>query len=126
MGYHVVDPGDLEPTPDHPCDRRSITEAIGLNTLSLAVYDIDPGDELSTAYHYHEHREEAFLVVSGRLHVETPDGPFRIDPGDVFVVEPGNPHRGYNPADADGPVRVVGMGAPLFDRARPVEPGPAP
>jgi quercetin dioxygenase-like cupin family protein len=119
MGYHVLDPDDLPASPDHPCDRRSISEAAELAQLALAVYTMAPGEQLPTTYHYHEQREEAFYVVSGQLTVETPEGEHVAGEGEVFVVEPDSPHLAYNPADADDPVRVVGMGAPKFDMAHP-------
>ncbi len=122
MGYHVVDPAAVEPTPDHPCDRRSITETADLNTLAAAVYELDPGEQLPRTYHYHEQREELFYVLSGSLAVETPEGTYDVEPDQVFVAEPDSPHRAYNPDDAPAPVRVLGVGAPRYDVAKPYEP----
>ncbi|WP_276261297.1 cupin domain-containing protein [Haloglomus litoreum] len=122
MGYHVLDPDDLPRSPDHPCDRRSVSEAAELAQLALAVYTMQPGEQLPTTYHYHEQREEAFYVVSGRLAVETPQGEHTVEEGELFVAEPESPHRAYNPDDAEGEVQVVGMGAPKFDMAHPYEP----
>jgi hypothetical protein len=34
---------------------------------------------------------------------------------DLFVVDPESPQRAYNPADADGPVTVLAIGAPPAD-----------
>jgi quercetin dioxygenase-like cupin family protein len=122
MGYHLLDPDDLPESPEHPCDRRSVSDAVELAQLALAVYTMEPGEQLPTTYHYHEQREEAFYVVDGPLVIETPDGEYTAETGDVFVAEPESPHRAYNPAAADGSVRVVGMGAPKFDIARPFDP----
>lgn len=122
MSYHVVDPDGLEPAADHPCDRRSIDETVGLATLAATRYDIAPGEQLPRVYHAHEHREELFAVLEGRLHVETPEREYAVAAGEVFVVEPGSPHRPFNPGDADGPVRVLGVGAPRTDPAVPYEP----
>ena len=121
MGYHVVDPDSLRPTPDHPCDRRSITEAVGLSALAAAVYRLEPGEQLPTTYHYHEQREEVFYVLDGTLHVETPDGEYIVERDAVFVAEPKSPHRAFNPADADANVRVLGVGSPLADPGLPYE-----
>ena len=121
MGYHLVDPSAIEPADDHPCRRRSITEAVGLSNLALALYELAPGESLATAYHYHEQREEALLVLAGELHVETPDGEFRVSPDEVFVVEPDSPIRPFNPEAAETAVKVLGIGAPLFDIGRPYE-----
>jgi mannose-6-phosphate isomerase-like protein (cupin superfamily) len=122
MGYHQFDPDDLDPTPDHTCDRRAISEAAELATLHLAVYEMAPGEQLPRTYHYHERREEAFYVLSGTLHVETPDGEFVVAAGEVFVAEPESPHRAHNPESAAESVRVLGTGAPKSDIAHPYDP----
>jgi quercetin dioxygenase-like cupin family protein len=122
MGYHVLDPDDLPASPEHPCDRRSISEAAELAQLALAVYTMAPGEQLPTTYHYHEQREEAFYVAAGTLAVETPEGKHSVETGEVFVAEPESPHRAYNPDAAAEEVRVVGMGAPKFDIAKPYDP----
>jgi mannose-6-phosphate isomerase-like protein (cupin superfamily) len=122
MGYHHIDPDELAPSPDHPCDRRSLAEAAELAQLAAAMYDLAPGEDLATTYHYHDQREELFYVLAGDLHVETPDREFVIGVDETFVVEPEQPVRPYNPADADEPVRVLGVGAPKFDIGRPYEP----
>ena len=121
MGYQVLDPSTLDTDGGHPCTRRSITEAAGLSNLAVAVYELAPGEPLATDYHYHEQREEAFYVLDGELHVETPERDYAVRPGEVFVVEPDSPFRPYNPAEADGSVTVVGIGAPLYDPGRPYE-----
>ena len=122
MEYHVVDPADIEPTEDHPCDRRSITDVADLSTLAAAVYELEPGEQLPRTYHYHEQREELFYVTDGTLTVETPDGHYEVPTGNVFVAKPNSPHRPHNPDDATDPVRVVGIGAPRFDIGRSYDP----
>lgn len=122
MSYHVVDPAALDPTPDYPSDRRSISEAIGLSTLAAAVYEIAPGEQLPRTYHYHEAREELFWVLAGTLTVETPDDTYTVAAGEIFVAEPGSPHRAHVPeGEAEG-ARVLGVGAPQYDVARPYHP----
>jgi len=125
MDYHVVDPDAVPPTPDHPSDRRDVAEAAGLGTLAAAVFAMEPGERLSTTYHYHERREELFYVLEGRLRVETPDGEYDVPAGRLFVAEPESPHRAFNPADADGSVRVFMTGSNPFDIARPYDPDDA-
>jgi len=122
MGYHVVDPAALPPTEDHPCDRRSVSEAVDLETLAAAVYELAPGEQLSRTYHYHEQREELFAVLTGELAVETPEENYTVSEGDLFVSEPRSPIRPHNPANADDPVRVLGVGAPPYDIGRPYDP----
>jgi quercetin dioxygenase-like cupin family protein len=122
MGYHHVDPGELDPTPEYPCDRRGISDAAELAALHAATYEMDPGEHLSRTYHYHENREEAFYVLDGVLHVETPEKGYVVESGEVFVAEPDSPHRAFNPADAASAVRVLGVGAPKSDIALPYDP----
>ena len=122
MGYHVVDPAELEPSPDHPCDRRSITDAVELAQLAAAVYELAPGDQLATQYHYHEQREEVFYVLDGELSVETPKGTFTVPAGEAFVAEPESPIRPFNAEDAAETARVLGVGAPKFDIGRGYDP----
>lgn len=122
MGYHHVDPDDVDPPADYPCDRRSVSDAAGLSLLHLARYALDPGEQLPRTYHYHEQREEAFYVLEGTLRVETPEGEFAVGADEAFVAEPESPHRAYNPADADGEAVVLGTGAPRTDPALPYEP----
>lgn len=121
MGYHVVDPADLPPTEAHPCDRRSVADAVDLAHLAVTVYELTPGQQLPTTYHYHEQREEVLFVLAGTLHVETPDREFVVEAGEAFVAEPGSPHRAFNPGDAADPVEVLGAGAPKVDVGRPYE-----
>lgn len=122
MGYHVIDPADLPASPDHPCDRRDVADAAELAQLAAAVYTLDPGEQLATTYHYHEHREELFHVVAGELRVETPEGEFAVGPEELFVSEPESPIRPHAPADADGPTRVLAVGAPKHDIGLPYDP----
>lgn len=119
--YHVVDPAALAGTPDHPCDRQSVSEALDLSLLALATYSLEPGEQLSRSYHYHELREESFYVIRGPLMVETPEREYQVPTGQLFVAEPGSPHRAFNPVDADESVAVLGVGAPGYDPAKPYE-----
>ncbi|MFB6206036.1 MAG: cupin domain-containing protein [Haloglomus sp.] len=122
MGYHHLDPDALAPTPDYPCDRRGLSDAAELAALHAATYEMAPGEQLPRTYHSHERREELFYVLAGELHVETPEGEFVVETGEAFVAKPDSPHRAYNPDDADGSVRVLGVGAPKSDIARPYDP----
>lgn len=122
MPYHLLDPEELDPTPDHPCDRRSISEAIALANLAAAVYTIEPGEQLARTYHYHEQREEAFYVLDGRLTVRTPDGTYEVGRDEVFVAEPDSPLLPHVPDSAAGLARVLGVGAPAADPGLPYEP----
>ncbi len=113
MGYHVVDPDDVEPMADRPSETRSISDAIGLENLGMRIYTVAPGEDIPIGgLHYHEQQEEVFYVVKGRIRVETPDREFVVERGQVFVAEPESPHRAFNGDDASETALVVAIGAP--------------
>ena len=116
MGYHVIDPDEIEPTPDRPSEMRYISEAAGMEEMGLRLYRVAPGEEIPiSGMHYHDQQEEVFYVVEGELRVETPDREYAVDRGELFVAEPGNPHRAFNHGDADGRAVVLAAGAPPVD-----------
>ncbi len=125
MGYHHVDTDALEQFDDRPVDVRSISTAAGLDyqgsPLGLRVYTADPGEQLALMYHYHDEQVEVFYVLEGTLHVETPERTFTVGVDEAFVAEPESPHRAYNPADAEEPVKTLAIGAPTVDDAHPYE-----
>ncbi|SDK34395.1 cupin domain-containing protein [Natronorubrum texcoconense] len=112
MDYSVVDPDELEPIEDRDCDLRLVSKSAGLENVAINRFRAEPGEQLPLAYHYHEQQEEAFIVQSGTLHVETPDGEYEVPAGSVFSVRPEAPQRAYNPADAETAVEVFAIGAP--------------
>ena len=126
MGYHHIDPADLEQWDDRPVDVRSISTAAGLDyqdsPLGLRVYEADPGEQFGLSYHFHDEQVEVFYVLDGRLHVETPDEEFVVPADSVFVAQPESAHRAFVPADADGPVRVFATGAPTGDDVHKYDP----
>ncbi len=81
MDYAVVDPEGLEPEDDRPCDCRKLSEPAGLEQLAINCFRAEPGEQIPLAYHYHEIQAEAFVVQSGVLHVETPEGSLRFQQG---------------------------------------------
>lgn len=126
MGYAIVDPSTVDPLPERPSDARPIcgvtSDEHPFEHLGIRLYVAHPGEQLPTVYHYNETQEEAFYVISGTLHVETPDRVYEVPSGKVFLVEPGHPHRAFNPEDAEDSIRVLAMGAPTGDRGIPYEP----
>jgi len=113
MGYHVVDPDDLDPAPDRPSEMRYVSEAAGLENVGLREYRVAPGEDIPVSgLHYHDEQEEAFYVVSGALRVETPEREYAVDVGEFFVAEPDSPHRAFAPASNETTTVVVGVGAP--------------
>ncbi len=122
MGYHPISPEDVLPFDGEGREFRSISRALELEHLGLNHITADPGEQIPLHYHAHDRQEEAFYVIEGTLHVETPDREYVVDAGDLFVVEPKHYHRGYNPADADGPLQVLAVGAPTGKDAQVYEP----
>ena len=44
-------------------------------------------------WHHHEHEDELFLVVQGRLRIGLRDGDIDLDPGEFIIVPKGVEHR---------------------------------
>jgi len=126
MGYHLLDPDDLDQWDDRPTDVRSLSVAAGYeyqdSKLGLRVYELAPGEQSGLAYHYHDEQVEAFFVLDGTLQVETPDQEYVVEREQAFFVDPGSPQRAYNPENATDNVRVLAVGAPSVDDAHPYEP----
>lgn len=122
MGYHVIDPASVEPTPDRPCVQRAVGDEAGLENVAVNVYEVEPGEQIPLAYHYHDEQEEVFYVTEGDLHVETPEEEYVVPEGQVFVAEPDSPQLAYNPESADETVRTLALGAPSVDDAHAYDP----
>ncbi|WP_254533281.1 cupin domain-containing protein [Natrinema gelatinilyticum] len=122
--YHVIDPDevtvqpdrpDIEPAPDPIADTYSLSDAANFEIVGIRNNEVDIGEQIPLAYHYHETQEEAFLVRSGTVHVETPEREYVVEAGEMFLVEGGHPHRMFVPADAGEPATVLSFGAPSVD-----------
>ena len=122
MGYRVVDAEAAEPTPERPSEHRALSEPAGLSELAVNHFRAEPGEMLPLAYHYHDEQEEVFYVLSGTLSVETPDGTYEVPAGSLFAADPDSPHRAHNPAEADGAVEVLAVGAPVADDVHEYDP----
>ena len=112
MGYHVLDPAVIDPTPGRSADRRSISGVADLENLGCHLFEAEPGEQVPLVYHYHEEQEELFYVLEGTLSVETPDRTYTVEAGEVFVAEPEHPHRAFNDRDESEAVRLLAIGAP--------------
>lgn len=124
MGYQTVDATGVEPEPDRPCELRRLSEAAAVERMAVNRFEAQPGEQLPLAYHYHDQQEEAFYVLSGTLHVETPAREFVLGPDELFAVEPGSPQRAHNPEDAAESVTVLAIGVPpVSDDAQPYNGG---
>jgi len=125
MGYHLVDPADLDQWDDRPTDVRSLSVAAGYpfqdSKLGVRVYELAPGEQTAAA-HYHDEQVECFYVLAGTLHVETPDDQYVVDADRALFVDPNSPQRAFNPDDADGTTRVLAVGAPSVEDGHWYEP----
>ncbi len=126
MGYHLVDPDDLDQWDDRPADVRSLSVAAGFDhhdsKLGLRVYELSPGEQSGLRYHYHDEQVEVFYVLEGTLHVETPEDEYVVETDQALFVESGSPQRAFNPEDADTITRVLAIGAPSVDDAHTYDP----
>lgn len=91
----------------------------------MARYVAEPGQQIPLAHHSHDEQDGAFYVLSGTIHVETPDRECAVEADHLFVVDPGTPHRAFVPEDADAPVELLAIGAPSVDDVHEYEPRPA-
>ncbi|WP_227379158.1 cupin domain-containing protein [Haladaptatus halobius] len=126
MGYHLIDPTDLDQWDDRPTDVRSLSVAAGYDyqnsKLGLRVYELSPGEQSGLSYHSHDEQVEAFYVLDGTLHVETPDETYVVESDQVLFVDPGSPQRAFNPETAETATRILAIGAPSVDDAHPYDP----
>jgi uncharacterized cupin superfamily protein len=122
MGYHHVDVAGVDPSPDRPSVTRSISDAAGLENVAVNRYEVEPGEEIPLAYHYHDDQEKVFYVLSGALSVQTPGRTYEVAADEAFMVEPDSPQRAHVPEDADEQAVALGIGAPAVDDVHPYEP----
>jgi quercetin dioxygenase-like cupin family protein len=126
MGYHLIDPEELDQWDDRPTDVRSLSAEAGYeyqnSKLGLRVYNLAPGEQSALGFHYHDEQVEVFYVLEGTLHVETPETEHCVEPHQALFVDPGSPQRAYNPPDSETMTRVLAIGAPSVDDAQSYDP----
>ncbi|XVV02578.1 cupin domain-containing protein [Actinosynnema sp. CA-248983] len=66
------------------------TDTLGTAGLVVATSTFAPGGHHEP--HRHPHADEFFLVLRGGGYHHAPDGPVRLDPGDLVHVPAGEPH----------------------------------
>lgn len=93
--------------------RRSLTEPLGTEDVSLAFYSLDPGQGFSGGMHTHLDQEEVFYVQSGTAVFERLDGDdVEVGAGEIVRFAPGEYQHGFVPEDADEGVEALALGAP--------------
>ena len=85
--------------------RGARLERVRGETLAAAVWELDPGAEIT--YHFHHGTRELLLVLRGRLTLRTHEGERELVEGDVVAFPRGRDgaHGMVNRSDA--PVRYV-------------------
>ncbi|PSQ06181.1 cupin [Halobacteriales archaeon QS_6_71_20] len=123
-GYRTVDIDEVANTPNPTRVKRELDEALGVSAFGCNYYEADSGERVPWGRHRHPDHEELFLVLSGELAVETPDGEFRVGADEAFFVPEDAPNRAV--AVGDDPCRFLAIGAPKeSDGAVICEPCPA-
>ena len=84
-----------------------VSEAAGALHTGFFIGEMDPGGHLPSHVHSFE---SSFYVVDGDGIVDTPEGAFRVGPGDYGLIPVGVPHRWRN--DGQTAVRWAEMQAP--------------
>lgn len=106
-----IDSADHTPHPrEVTSGRKLLGEALGATDLDLTHFELEPGDQLSGAYHRHLEREEVFVVLAGTATFQTEEGLVDVGTGEAVYFAPGDWQLGYN----EGPavVEVLLAGAP--------------
>ena len=74
-------------------------------------------------WHEHADTDEAFLVLSGSLRIDLPDGSVTIGPGEMYVVKRGVQHKPYAEDEAHllliEPRGVINTGDEPSERTAP-------
>jgi uncharacterized cupin superfamily protein len=82
-----------------------VAERAGARHLGASVYELQPGDEM--VFHYHVHREELLIVLTGRLSLRTARGWEQLPDGEVVAFPRGERGaHGYR-NDTEARVRVL-------------------
>ncbi|MFD1645265.1 cupin domain-containing protein [Haloarchaeobius litoreus] len=90
--------------------RRSLSDALGIDGLSLNRYRVPGGERLSLSRHAHTAQEEVFVVLAGEATFETRAGEVTVGEREAIRFGPGEFQCGRNDADED--LAVLAVGAP--------------
>jgi mannose-6-phosphate isomerase len=75
---------------------------------SVRVIAIDPGQE--TSEHYHQLRDEQWIVLDEGLRIQIGNRVVDAQPGDEYIVSSEEPHRITNAGERRGRVLEIAMG----------------
>ncbi len=102
---------NIDPEPeDGGGERRSLTDSLGTEHVSINRYVLEPGERFSGSVHAHMDQEEVFLVLGGEATFETPEGEVGVCEGEAIRFAPGEFQSGRN--DGGRRVETIALGAP--------------
>ena len=101
--------------------KRSLTEALGAENVSVNYYELEPGESFAFGYHRHEGQEEVFYLLEGEATFETGEplrgseaanegGEVTVEAGEAIRFAPGEWQQGWNRGDSL--VKALAFGAP--------------
>src|SRR4051812_34189201 len=95
-GYAVGNVDDLGEGPGF----RKVRSPLGVTAFGVNAIVLPPGIE--TGVHFHEHQEELYIVLRGRLEIVLNDGEVQtLEPGGLARVDPSTPRQLRNASDAE-------------------------
>lgn len=83
---------------------------------SVRLITVDPGQE--TSVHFHQLRDELWIVLDPGLTITIGNRVVQTAPGDEFSVSSETAHRISNPGDARGRVLEIAYGYTIEDDTR--------
>ena len=86
---------------------------------SVRVITVEPGQE--TSVHYHQMRDEMWVVLDAGLTVQIGNRTIEAAPGEEFIVSAETTHRLTNPSGARGRVLEIAYGYTTEDDALRIE-----
>lgn len=86
MSVRAIDLADALASFDELWSPRVVGELNGQHVKIVKV-------EGEFVWHHHEHEDELFLVLAGRLVIEHEDGETTLEPGQLAIVPRGMEHR---------------------------------
>jgi mannose-6-phosphate isomerase-like protein (cupin superfamily) len=86
---------------------RKVRRELDVTAFGANVIVIPEGYDAGT--HYHEQQEELYLVLSGTIEIEFPDGnSFLLDQGGLARVDPSTPRHIRNAGSGEAAYFIVG------------------
>lgn len=106
---------------------RVVTYALN-QPSSVRVITVEPGQE--TSVHYHQMRDETWVVLDPGVRIQIGDRTVEAGPGEEFMVPAETAHRIANPGERSGRVLEIAYGYTTEDDTlrlqddygRPLEP----